>query len=58
MHALFPTGAHYWILWVVTPTDMRSVTQPVTQQSSSKPQQSARQWKLSAIDNEPNAHKN
>ena len=58
MHTLFPTGAHYWILWVVTPTDMRSATRPVTQHSSLEPQQSAGQWKLFANDNEVKAHKN
>ena len=51
---------HYWILWYVTPPDSRPVVWPFTFRLtvySPKPQQSVRQWRPFAKDNEANAHK-
>ena len=51
---------HYWILWYVTPPDSRAVIWPFTFRLtvySPKPQQSVRQWRPFAKDNEANPHK-
>ena len=58
VHKKHMLQTHYWLLWIVTSTGMRSVNWPIRHLTlySPKPQPSVRQWRPFANNNEVIAH--